>query len=311
MSLDISGLYPPIPTPFETDGSIDYNALAQNLNVWNKFDLAGYVVMGSNGEFVYLSTDEKVDIVEHVRKNIPKNKKILAGCGCEGTLETIRMCERMAEVGADAALVINPSYYKKGMTNKKVLLNYFSQVADLSPIPVILYNMPGNTTIDIPNDVIVKLSRHPNIIGIKDSGGKVSKIGYMCQECPGFQVLAGSASFLAPALCLGAVGGVCALANIAPQQILDMMSLVKQGKLTPAFAIQKRMIEPNTAVTAGFGIPGLKHALDHLGMLGGSLRGPLMKIDDETIMKLESILRKAGIGHVLQSLDNVPIQAKL
>jgi len=198
-----------------------------------------------------------------------------------------------------------------GMKNKRVLLNYFSQVADASPIPVVLYNMTGNTTIDIPNDVIVQLSRHPNIIGMKDSGGKIAKIGFICQECPGFQVLAGSASFLAPAMCLGAVGGVCALANIAPQQILDMMSFLKQGKIPQAFAIQKRMIEPNTAVTAGFGIPGLKHALNHLGMLGGELRGPLMKHDEETTRKLEAILRKAGIGKVLQSLHNVPAQVQV
>jgi len=298
MVLDISGLYPPIPTPFTSTGAVDYALLARNLSTWNKFDLAGYVVQGSNGEVVYLSEDEKVDVVRAVRKNT--DKLIIAGAGCESTIQTIRLCKRMAEAGANAVLVINPHYYKKGMQSPAIITNHFRQVADASPIPIVLYNMPANTGIDIPNSCIIELSSHPNIIGMKDSGGSVAKLAYILNECPGFQCLAGSASFLAPAMCLGAVGGVCALANIAPQQILTMMSMVKRGQIKDAMALQRTLVEPNTAVTAGFGIPGLKSALDYLGLNGGYLRSPLMPLSSDKVQKLRKILAKAKIGHVTQ-----------
>jgi len=294
MVLDIAGLYPPIPTPFTAAGDLDVDALASNLQVWNTFDLAGYVVQGSNGEVVLMSEDERVSVVAAVRQNT--NKKIIAGTGAEGTLVTIRICEKMAQAGADAVLVINPHYYTKAMQNPAVITNHFRQVADASPLPVILYNMPANTGIPIPNSCIIELSGHPNIIGMKDSGGKVAKMAYIMQECPGFQVLSGSASFLAPAMCLGAVGGVCALANIAPQQILDMMTMVKTGRIKEAMALQKRLVEPNTAVTAGFGVPGLKSALDYLGLKGGYLRSPLLPLEQGKVTKLRSILHKAEIG---------------
>lgn len=299
MVLNLAGLYPPIPTPFTASGDIDKAALASNLQVWNTFDLAGYVVQGSNGEVVFLSEDERVSVVAEVRRNT--NKLIIAGAGHESTIVTIRLCQRMAEAGADAALVINPHYYTGAMKNPKVISNHFRQVADASPIPIVLYNMPGNTGIPIPNSCIIELSGHPNIIGMKDSGGKVAKMAYIMNECPGFQVLAGSASFLAPAMCLGAVGGVCALANIAPQKILDMMNMVKSGRISEAMALQRTLVEPNTAVTAGFGVPGLKSALDHLGLKGGYLRSPLLPLPEGNVTKLRSILYKANIGRFNRS----------
>merc|ERR1719230_1970687 len=132
------------------------------------------------------------------------------------------------------------------MQSPVIITNHFRQVADASPIPVVLYNMPANTGIEIPNSCIIELASHPNIIGMKDSGGKVAKMAYIMNECPGLQCLAGSASFLAPAMCLGAVGGVCALANIAPQKILDMMQMVKDGNIRQAMAVQRTLVEPNT-----------------------------------------------------------------
>jgi len=297
MVLNISGLYPPIPTPFTETGAVDYARLSSNLSVWNKFGLAGYVVQGSNGEVVYLSEDERVEVVKAVRQNT--NKLIIAGAGCESTIQTIRLCKRMAAAGADAVLVINPHYYTKGMKSEAVITNHFKQVADASPIPVVLYNMPANTGIEIPNSCIVELAAHPNIIGMKDSGGKVAKMAYVMQECgPDFQCLAGSASFLAPAMCLGAVGGVCALANIAPAKVLQMMDMVRSGDIAGAMALQKTLVEPNTAVTAGFGIPGLKSALDYLGMQGGYLRSPLLPLPNDKVQKLRQILIKAGITSV-------------
>merc|ERR1711881_411960 len=132
----------------------------------------------------------------------------------------------MADNGADAVLVITPAYYKTQMTGN-VLHQHFTTVADNVSVPVILYNMPGNTGVDIPIDVVASLAKHPNIIGVKDSGGNITRIGQICQltKDDDFQVIAGSASFLLPSYCLGAVGGVCALANVLGDQVCQLHSL--------------------------------------------------------------------------------------
>jgi 4-hydroxy-2-oxoglutarate aldolase len=169
-------------------------------------------------------------------------------------------------------------------------------VADASPIPVSMYNMPANTSVDMAAEVITKLSQHPNIMGLKDSSGNLAKLGEVIRSArPGFQVLAGSAGFLYPALCVGAVGGVLALANIAPQQCCDIVSLFKHGKHEDARELQLRMIAPNTAVTARFGVPGLKAALDMLGYHGGNPRSPMLPLPDAQRETLRNILVEAGI----------------
>jgi len=207
----------------------------------------------------------------------------------------------MSEAGANAVLVINPFYYSKAMANVNVIINHFNQVANKSPIPVIIYNMPANTGIDIPDEAIIQLSKHPNIVGMKDSGAKIAKIAYLIQECPKFQVLAGSASFLAPALMCGAVGGVCALANIAPGLILEMMSKIEKKDYTRAFSMQKRLVESNAAVTSRWGVAGLKAAMEFLPFLKGAyLRSPLLPLTKEGIEKLEIILEKAEISKALK-----------
>ncbi len=148
------------------------------------------------------------------------DKLVLAGSGCESTRATIQMTAAMAAAGADAAVVITPSYFKAKMSGP-ALEQHFRAVADASPVPVVLYSVPANTAIDLAADSVARLSRHPNIIGVKDSGGDVAKIGEMVAATEGedFQVLAGSASFLLPALTVGAVGGICALANVLPAQV--------------------------------------------------------------------------------------------
>jgi len=295
MVLDISGIYPPIATPFHANGDIDYDSLRTNLTKWNQHDLRGYVVMGSNGEVVYLSADEKVEVVKTVRSNIPAHKLIIGGAGCEGTRNTIKLCKRMAAAGANAVLVINPHYYTGLMKNNAVIMKYFTDVADASPVPCILYNMPGNTGIDIPVELCIELSKHPNIIGMKESGGKVHRIAQIKHESPQFQILAGSASFLFPALQVGATGGVCALANIAPKECLELVKLFHTGRYHEAKMLQGSLVAPNTAVTAKYGVPGLKVAMELVGLRGGPVRSPLLDLDAGTRNTILAILRKANL----------------
>ncbi len=291
----LDGIYPPIPTPFNADGDLLLPKLVANLGFWNRTGIAGYVVLGSNGEFVLLSEKEKLEVIATVREHAAPGKFVLAGTGCEGTLETIRFTKKAAEVGADAAVVITPSYYK-GKMDGAALHHHYSTIADASPIPVILYNMPANTGVDMTADTVAKLAQHPNIVALKDSSGNVVKIGDIIRMVdPSFQVFAGSAGFLYPALCLGAVGGVLALANVAPEQCVNIYNWAREGKHEEARRLQLRMIPANTAVTAGFGIAGLKAALDMVGLYGGPVRGPLQPLNEQQTAALRGILQTAGI----------------
>jgi 4-hydroxy-2-oxoglutarate aldolase len=294
-AISMAGIYPPIPTPFDASGEMDLKVFARNFERWNRFPLSGYVVLGSNGEFPYLSEPEKLTLFEAARKLIPSDKLFMAGTACESAHSTIALTKKAAALGADVAILITPSYYKSRM-DAAGLCHYYQSVADASPIPVSMYNMPANTGVDMAADVIIKLSQHPNIVGLKDSGGNLAKIGEVVRYArPGFQVLAGSAGFLYPALCMGAVGGVLALANIAPQQCCDIVSLFKHGKHEDARELQQRMIPPNTAVTARFGVPGLKAALDMLGYYGGPPRSPMLPLPDAQKESLRNIMVEAGI----------------
>jgi 4-hydroxy-2-oxoglutarate aldolase len=293
--LSMAGIFPPIPTPFDAAGELDLKALARNFERWNRYPLSGYVVLGSNGEFPYLSEPEKLTYFEAARKHIPQGKLFMAGTACESTHSTIALTRKAASLGADVAILITPSYFKSKM-DAAGLSHYYQSVADASPIPVSMYNMPANTNVDMTADLIIKLSQHPHIVGLKDSGGNLAKLGEVIRNArPGFQVLAGSAGFLYPALCVGAVGGVLALANVAPQQCCDIVSFFNHGKHEDARELQLRMIAPNSAVTARFGVPGLKAALDMLGYYGGNPRSPMLPLPDGQKETLRSILVEAGI----------------
>lgn len=291
----MAGIIPPIPTPFDAAGELNLKALAANLEKWNKHPLAGYVVLGTNGEFPYLSEAEKLTYFEAARKYIPATKLFMAGTGCESAHSTIALTRKAAALGADVAILITPSYYKSRMDSAG-LSHYYLAVADASPIPVSLYNMPANTSVDMPAELVIQLSQHPNIAGLKDSSGNLAKMGEIIRGArPGFQVLAGSAGFHYPALCLGAVGGVLALANIAPQQCCDLSNCFKFGKHEDARELQLRMLAPNGAVTARLGVPGLKAAMDMVGLYGGPPRSPLLPLNYAQRETLRTILVEAGI----------------
>jgi len=294
-TLQLGGIYPPIPTPFNENGQIAVDALKKNLAHLTGFDLRGIVVMGSNGEYVMLSEEEKLLLMETARAAIPRDKLMIAGTGCQSTESTVSLTKKAAQIGADAALVITPSYYRKLMTPETLSI-HFRAVADESPIPIILYNMPACTGIDMDAETAAALAEHPNIIGLKDSSGNVVKIGDIFRLAgPGFQVLAGSGGFLLPALSVGAVGGVMALANIAPAQSIALLKLFLEGNQKEAQELQVRMIPVNSAVTARWGIPALKAALDFLGLYGGPVRPPLQSLPAETRNRLQEILVEGGV----------------
>lgn len=289
----LSGIFPPIPTPFGTGGEVAHDALARNLELWQRYDLSGYVVLGSNGETVYLSREEKLAVLETARRSIPAGKALIAGTGCESARETITLTTDAARIGADVALVITPHFF--GVKDEN-LIDYYCVVADEAPIPVVVYNVPKFTHLDMSAEAVARTAAHPNIVGIKDSGGNITKIADTVRRTgPSFQVLAGSAGFLFASLAVGAVGGVVALANVAPQQAIDIYGLFQEGKWDKASELQRRMIPVNAAVTAQFGVPGLKAALDMRGFYGGPVRLPLKDLGPDDQRALRAVLDEGGV----------------
>jgi 4-hydroxy-2-oxoglutarate aldolase len=290
----LAGVYPPVPTPFDAEGEINTTALANNLTRYvQETELRGFVILGSNGEYVYLDDNEKLRLFETARDAIPADRLLIAGTGAESTRHTITLTKKAAEIGADAAIVVTPYYYKPAMTGE-AMLKHFYAVAEASPIPVIVYNVPAYTGLDLPSETLVRLGKHPNIIGMKESGGSLIKIGEVChlvnEQKLQFEVLAGSASFLLAALTVGAVGGVLATANVAPHACVDLWKKFKAGDLETARNIQHRLMLINAAVTSKFGVPGLKYAMDKLGYFGGDVRPPLLPLPDAGKQAIDELL---------------------
>ncbi len=289
------GTYAPIPTPFNSGGEIDWNALRGNLQWWGQTSLQGLVFGGTNGEAVLLDHDEKVKAFAFTRENLPAEKKVIVGTGCESARATDSLNRAAAASGADAVLILNPSYFK-GNLNDEVLHNYYLHVAENSPLPVILYNMPRNTGLNMSAKLICSLSTHPNIAGLKDSSGNIVQFGEVINNCGAdFSVFAGSASIMLPALVLGAAGGVLALANIMPEECVSITTLYEEGKLDRAKDLQLSLLEINNAVTVRWGVAGLKAALEMIGRYGGPPRLPLLPLGESERSQLADAMKQCGL----------------
>ncbi|MFH1086667.1 MAG: dihydrodipicolinate synthase family protein, partial [Chloroflexota bacterium] len=213
----------------------------------------------------------------------------------ESTRATIRTTRRAAELGAHAAIVVNPSYYMAQMTDP-VLYDHYVAVADASPIPVLLYNAPPFTGVNLGAALVAKLAQHPNIVGVKDTGGNIVQIADIARQTPpSFALLAGSAGFLLASLAVGAQGGIMALANLAPDECVQIQALFDAGQAAEARALQLRMLPVNAAVTSRWGQAGLKAAMDLRGYIGGDPRRPQRPLGEEQRAELKGILAKAGL----------------
>ncbi|MDQ6661213.1 MAG: dihydrodipicolinate synthase family protein [Chloroflexota bacterium] len=290
--LQLHGIYPPVPTFFDDQDELDLPTLQKHIRRLAETGIAGYVVMGTNGEAVHLTSDERAQVIEAAREAAGSTVPILAGCGEQSTRATLANCREAARYGADAALVLPPFYFK-GRMNNTALIAHYQAVADESPLPVLIYNMPGSTAgLDMDAATICTLAEHPNIIGVKDSAGNVAKLAQIVAQVPDdFQVFAGSAGYLLPALVVGAVGAVAALANIFPREVCRIQQLFEAGELEEARRLQARLIPANTAVSATYSVPGLKAALETVAGYGGRPRSPLQPLSEQERAELMKILQ--------------------
>jgi len=224
----LKGVIPPIATPF-SKGETDIKALTANLGRWNRTGLAGYLVAGSNGESVYLEEDETDRLIAAAKEAAAPGKLIMAGTGRESTRATIAATQRAARLGADCALAITPHYYKSQMTPPR-LIAHFQEVAEAAEIPVLVYNFPQATGINLEPETVAALAEHPNIAGLKDSSGNIGQLSRIIDMTPDdFAVFVGNAEVFYPALCLGAVGGILAVSGCAPEHCVAIQLAMDAG----------------------------------------------------------------------------------
>jgi 4-hydroxy-2-oxoglutarate aldolase len=293
--MQLSGIFPPVPTPFDKSGGLELSGL-QDLLLALAPDVDGFLVLGSNGEAVYLSEEERDEALRAARAAIPKGKMMIAGTGGEATELVKERNERAAELGADCVLVLPPCYYQGRMTDE-VLAAHYESVADDAPLPVFLYNVPANTTISLSPALVERLSRHANIHGLKDSSGHIFNLTeIMRRVSEDFSVLTGNAPTLLPALSLGASGGILAVANVAPWAYGDILRRFGDGDVAGARALQLRYNPLSLAVTVRYGVPGLKAALRLQGLAAGYPRPPLKDIGEREAHEIKELLEALEAG---------------
>jgi len=288
--MDFNGILLPVTTPFTQDGELALDALRSNLSRWNKSGVIGYVLLGSTGERVHLDDREYLSTVESARAEVPDDRAFIVGAGQQSTLGTINEIKKAARAGADAVLVITPYFYRSAIT-QETLIDYYTAVADSSPVPVLLYSMPPLTGIKIEPETVARLSEHPNIAGVKDSSNDVAGFTKTVELCSrDFAVLTGNGTVLLDTLRAGATGGILAVGCVVPEVCVEIFRVFLVGDDERAAPLQAKLTPLATAVTTRFGIGGLKAALDLAGYRGGAVRAPLRAPDEAARAEIAALL---------------------
>jgi dihydrodipicolinate synthase/N-acetylneuraminate lyase len=297
VSLTIRGVLGPVVTPFDATGEIDLSAFTLNIRGHLEAGLNGIVVTGSTGEAALLDERERAALVEAARAVIPGDRALIVGTGAESTRMAQRLTRLAADRGADAALVVAPHYYGAKAMTSAALRAHYTAIADTSSIPVLLYNIPKYMHFALPPQLVAELARHENIVGMKDSSGDLELLaGYLQAQSDSFTVLTGNGSTFQRALALGARGGILAVALFAPALALDIYKAMREASassIANAEEAQRRLEPPSGRIVGQMGVPGVKAALDHIGLHGGAVRSPLQPLGAAEISEVAQLLRAA------------------
>ena len=284
--MNLAGVFAPVPTPFDEQDRVDTNLLCAAIGRWMARPLAGIVVLGSTGEAVLMDDFESDRVIVAAREAVPRDRAFIVGTGRESTQASIRAARRAGEHGADAVLVRTPGFFKTQMTTD-AFVRHYTEVADASPVPVLLYNFTAVTGVNLLPAAVTRLATHPNIIGVKESGGDVGQIADLVSGTPkDFSVLAGSAGTFYPALCVGAVGGILAASCVIPESLVRLFELTRAGRHADAAALQRQIVPLARLLGPAYGVPGLKAALNLIGYDVGLPRPPLAPAPEAAIAAL-------------------------
>ena len=309
--MNLSGVLTPIPTPFDERGEVDLGRLKAALSRWLTTPLAGFVVLGSNGEAVFLDEDESDRVVAAARDLVPPGRPFIVGTGRESTRATIAATSRAASLGADAVLVRTPGFFKAQMT-AGAFVQHYTAVADASPVPVLLYNFTAVSGVTLPVEAVSRLATHSNIVGMKESNADTFRIAELVAATPSeFKLMAGSASTFAEALRTGVAGGILAVASVVPEACVRLFELTKAGRLDDdpgdaARALQLQLVTLGKLVGSTYGVPGLKAALKLAGYDVGWPRAPLVPLDGAALSELADALSPFDVGRTPDPTDILP-----
>jgi 4-hydroxy-2-oxoglutarate aldolase len=296
MSLNLNGIIAALPTPFGHDGEVDHGKLRDNIEHWNRADLLGYLPLGSTGEFPHLVTDEKLAVIETVRNAMSPEKLLLVGTGELSTRQTVEMTRRAHDLGADAAVVITPFYYKKVLQDEHHEAHYL-RIADNSPMPILIYMIPQFAAVTLMPETIARLAEHPNIIGLKESSGDLAALKELFRELKpssDFNVLVGSPAIMCQGMEAGCSGAVLAVGALAPKTACAIEQAHRQGEAERAEALQKKLAAL-ARVTAASGVGHLKAAMDFAGLYGFLPRSPMPVPTDEERAEIERAIAESEL----------------
>lgn len=291
-----AGVFGPVITTFDARGELDLDAFGANARAHLAAGLHGLVVAGSTGEAALLEESERQRLVEMARSVTPSDKWLIVGTGAESTKACVRRCREAAERGADAVLVVAPHYYANAMT-APALQAHYERVADESPIPVMLYNIPKYMHFRLDGGLVARLAGHANVIGMKDSSGDLAYFpNYLASQSPDFAVITGHGGTFHQALQLGATGGILAVALFATALSLEVYDAFVAGRLAESAAAQQRLTPMALDIVGRMGIPAVKAAMERVGLKGGSVRLPLLGASPADLADVDRLLREASLA---------------
>ncbi|MDQ2843688.1 MAG: dihydrodipicolinate synthase family protein [Acidobacteriota bacterium] len=291
--MKLQGIFPALTTCFDHEGNLYKVKVFHNIEKLNTIALSGYVVCGSTGETPLMSSDERLQLMSWIKEASAPGKTLIAGVGAESVHETVRMANKAAEIGYEAALVLTPFYYRNQMHRPETQALFFRAVADRSKLPVVLYNIPQVTDYHLPAETVAELSHHPNIAGMKDSSGDLEKMSDTLKLVkPGFQILTGSGASIWDALQRGASGAILAIANALPYACVTIWEAFRTRQQEAAQDWQDRIMPLSRLIGGQYGIPALKYAMDLGGYYGGVPRLPFTPVSNEVKTVIQAVFEE-------------------
>ena len=292
----LKGVICPVVTPFNRRGDVDEGFLRENLSLLSGIGLGGILVAGSTGEAPYLAESERLQLVAVAREVVKAPAILLVGTGLESTLATLQLSREAVARGADALLVLTPNYYKPKMDSAALVAHYRTVAAGVAR-PVVIYSIPQFTGLEVDPSTIGKLSRLHNVVGLKESSGKLEFVkAVLAKVKRGFRVMVGAPSIFYDSLCEGAVGAVLGVANYAPLLCVGLYQAFLHRKAEQARELQQRLAPLGQKINLPFGVAGIKVALDLCGGHGGIPRLPLLPVSAQAKTQIAAALREASAG---------------
>ena len=290
----LGGLMVPAVSTFDANGDLDRASFISNLDAHLGFGMDGVLVAGSSGESALLDDNDRRQLLTWARARVPSEKWLLAGIGSESTRQTISRAQDAKGIGADAALIVSPHYFLKRMT-QAALMSHFRAVADASPLPVMLYNIPVYAHVVMSPEFVHELAQHENVIGMKDSAGNLPMLAeYLGAQSDSFRVLTGSGATMVPALTAGVKGAILAIALYAGPMVRQMFDLFTAGRVDEATALQEKLKPLATDIAGAMGPAGIKAAMTMTGLHGTVPRSPLLPVGDAELTTIRAGLQAAG-----------------